>query len=93
MFYPRVWNTLHTIWHRDGDMDTVDWPTFRDAFGYSYPDAQYYPCGDLDRDGNLDLLYNLTHHYNVSKLTLFLSSAAKSNEIFRKVGEFVITGC
>ena len=38
----------------DGDVDTVDWPTFRDAFGYAYPDAQYHPCGDMDHDGDVD---------------------------------------
>ena len=37
-----------------GDVDTVDWPTFRDAFGYAYPDALYNPCGDLDHDGDVD---------------------------------------
>ena len=37
-----------------GDVDTADWPTFRDAFGYAYPAAQYNPCGDLDRDGDVD---------------------------------------
>ena len=38
----------------DGDVDTVDWPVFRDSFGYAYPAAQYQPCGDMDHDGDVD---------------------------------------
>ena len=38
----------------DDDVDTVDWPVFRDAFGYSYPAPDYNPCGDLDHDGDVD---------------------------------------
>ena len=38
----------------DGDVDTVDWPTFRDAFGATYPEAHYNPCGDMDHDGDVD---------------------------------------
>ena len=38
----------------DGDIDTVDWPIFRDAFGHAYPAAQYHPCADLDHDGDVD---------------------------------------
>ena len=37
-----------------GVVDTADWPEFRDAFGYTYPAAQYNPCGDCDRDGDVD---------------------------------------
>ena len=38
----------------DGDVDTVDWPTFRDSFGSSYPSPDYHPCGDMDHDGDVD---------------------------------------
>ena len=38
----------------DCDVDTVDWPLFRDAFGSAYPAPQYNPCADLDRDGDVD---------------------------------------
>jgi hypothetical protein len=38
----------------DDDVDTVDWPTFRDAFGKAYPAAGYNPCGDMDHDGDVD---------------------------------------
>ena len=54
---PLCWNYLtqcHGDTDGDGDIDTVDWPTFRDAFGYAYPSAQYHPCADLDQDGDVD---------------------------------------
>jgi hypothetical protein len=38
----------------DGDVDTVDWPAFRDGFGKTYPNAAYNPCADFDRDGDID---------------------------------------
>ena len=38
----------------DGDVDTVDWPVFRDSFGFAYPAAEYHPCGDMDHDGDVD---------------------------------------
>lgn len=50
-------------------------------------------AGDLDRDGRMDLLFDLTDHYNVSRLTLFLSSAAKEGELVGKVAEWITTGC
>ena len=54
---PLCWNYLtqcHGDTDDDGDVDTVDWPVFRDAFGYAYPVAQYHPCADLDHDGDVD---------------------------------------
>ncbi len=38
-------------------------------------------AGDLDRDGKLDLLYNLSSFYIDTELALFLSSAAKNGEL------------
>ena len=38
----------------DGDIDTRDWPAFRDAYGSSYPEGRYNPAGDFDRDGDVD---------------------------------------
>ena len=35
-------------------------------------------AGDLDRDGKLDLIFDTTDHYNVSRPTLFLSGAVAS---------------
>jgi hypothetical protein len=50
-------------------------------------------AGDLDRDGRLDLLIDTTDHYNVSKPTLFLSSAAYKGVFLRRVSEHVAVGC
>ncbi len=40
----------------DGDVDTVDWPDFRDGFGKSDPDPDYLAniCADYDHDGDID---------------------------------------
>ncbi|MCB1053005.1 MAG: hypothetical protein H6510_08285 [Acidobacteria bacterium] len=49
-------------------------------------------AGDLNRDGNLDLLIDMTDHYNVSEPTLFLSLANASTPV-KKVCWFRTTGC
>ena len=55
--FPWCW-TYVTQCHGDADgtgaVDTVDWPTFRDAFGSVYPAGNYHPCADMDRDGDVD---------------------------------------
>jgi hypothetical protein len=50
-------------------------------------------AGDIDRDGKLDLIMDLSDHYNVKKLTLFLSSKAEEGELFKRIAEFKNTGC
>jgi hypothetical protein len=50
-------------------------------------------AGDLDRDGKLDLLLNLTTHYNSTRLALFLSSVAKGSSLVEMVAELSTTGC
>lgn len=50
-------------------------------------------AGDLDRDGRLDLLLDLTDHYNVSRPTLLLSSPAAANELVREVAHHASVGC
>jgi hypothetical protein len=59
VFYPNCWNhptQCHGDSDGDGDVDTVDWPPFRDGFGSSYPDPNYlaHLCADYDRDGDID---------------------------------------
>ena len=49
--------------------------------------------GDLDRDGNLDFMFNLNSHYNSTCHTLFLSSQTKKGEIVRDVAEVCQMGC
>jgi hypothetical protein len=50
-------------------------------------------AGDLDRDGALDFVVDLSNHYNVSAPTLFLSSAAHNSDLVVKMAEFITYGC
>lgn len=50
-------------------------------------------AGDLDRDGRLDLIFDTTDHYNLSRPVLFLSGAAGRNELLRAVATHEATGC
>jgi hypothetical protein len=63
--------------------------------GINSLDAEQYVAfaGDLDHDGKLDLLVNISSHYNVWHPALYLSSAAKDGELVSKVAELVTTGC
>jgi hypothetical protein len=49
-------------------------------------------AGDIDRDGAIDLLLDLTNHYNISNPSLFLSSAAQNNDLVDKAAEFITYG-
>lgn len=49
--------------------------------------------GDLDRDGKLDLLIDVTDHDNLSRMALFLSSLAKEGELVGLAGLFDSIGC
>ena len=48
-------------------------------------------AGDLDRDGQLDLLIDAVYNYAASGPTLFLSSAVEHNNLLQKVAQFAIT--
>lgn len=50
-------------------------------------------AGDLDGDGKLDLLMELSDHYNVIESTLFLSSRSGPGELVRQVAVFRRVGC
>jgi hypothetical protein len=54
---------------------------------------QLWWAGDIDRDGKLDLLLDLSNHYNASRPTLFLSSEAGEDELVGEAASLVITGC
>ena len=54
--------------------------------------AVFY-VGDIDRDGKPDLLYDLSTHYNVSNVTLFLSSKAAAGKLVKQVASWNTTGC
>jgi hypothetical protein len=49
--------------------------------------------GDIDRDGKIDLIYDLTDHYVKTHLALFLSSAAKEGELVGLVAEWKWSSC
>lgn len=50
-------------------------------------------AGDLDLDGRLDVIFDTTDHYNVSKPTLFLSGAADGGALVRNVATHDSVGC
>jgi hypothetical protein len=50
-------------------------------------------AGDLDRDGQLDLLMDATFHYNVSDYTLWTSSGAPEGQLVRQAARFATSGC
>lgn len=50
-------------------------------------------AGDLDHDGRLDLIAHLSRHYNESRPTLWLSSAAKEGQLLAMTAERPTTGC
>ncbi len=54
---------------------------FKNTEVYQDEEASLRWAGDLDRDGQLDLIYALGGHYTETRLALFLSSAAKPGEL------------
>jgi len=50
-------------------------------------------AGDLDRDGRLDLILDVTDHYNRSAPTLYLSSQARAAELVHAVAASDTVGC
>ena len=50
-------------------------------------------AGDLDGDQALDLLLNVSNHYNVEHLQLYLSSFAKPGKLVQAVAERISVGC
>ncbi|MEJ8802035.1 hypothetical protein [Pontibacter sp. H249] len=50
-------------------------------------------AGDLDRDGIPDLLIDISNHYNVSSIALFLSSMADKGKLYKQVALFQTIGC
>jgi len=68
-------------------------PDTGDVYFGSEASPQVLWAGDLDHDGRLDLYLDLTDHYNVSRPTLFLSSAAAPGELVAQVASHVSMGC
>lgn len=49
--------------------------------------------GDLDRDGTIDVILDTSSSYNVSSLTLYLSSKAQKGKILSEGFSFSRSGC
>lgn len=64
------------------------------AQGFNDREFNFIWAGDIDGDGLLDLIMDMSSHYNVMRYTLFLSSQAEKGEIFKRVEEFkTVGGC
>jgi hypothetical protein len=50
-------------------------------------------AGDIDRDGKLDLLVDVRHHYNSNDVVLFLSSRATGGAMVGRAARFATSGC
>ncbi|HVE72550.1 MAG TPA: hypothetical protein VNI54_14390 [Thermoanaerobaculia bacterium] len=50
-------------------------------------------AGDLDHDGRLDLIVNASRHWNETRPTLFLSTAAKEGQLVGETASLSMTGC
>lgn len=49
--------------------------------------------GDIDGDGIVDLLLNMTNHYNVFEPTLYLSKPAEKGSLLKKIAWHTSVGC
>ncbi|MFQ6008952.1 MAG: hypothetical protein ACE5K8_08395 [Candidatus Zixiibacteriota bacterium] len=61
------------------------------AAGESTPSLLW--AGDLDRDGQLDLLLDISNHYAGRHYALYLSSEADAGDLVKPVAELIIAGC
>ena len=52
-----------------------------------------YWAGDLDNDGKLDFLADLSDHYNSTDVILFLSSEAEKGKLVKDVAGLFTVGC
>lgn len=50
-------------------------------------------CGDLDGDGKADMIMDTSTDYNLSKVTLFLSTKAKKGKLVGEAAVQAATGC
>lgn len=50
-------------------------------------------AGDIDRDGKLDLIFDISDHYNVMRPTLLLSSQAARDALLRVAARYRSVGC
>lgn len=74
-------------------LDAIAWRESASAALVTDASAEVRFAGDLDRDGRLDLIVDLTDHYNVSRPTLLLSSQARAGELVGVAARFESVGC
>lgn len=65
-----------------------EWPE-----GFDDQHCELIWAGDLNGDGKIDLLMNLSDHYNVNEMTLLLSLKRPRGSLVEKVAVFRTTGC
>ncbi len=61
---------------------------FKESEAFGDGNARLRWAGDLDRDGRLDLIYNLGGHHTETRLALYLSSAAKPGALVGLVAQW-----
>ncbi|MFP6582861.1 MAG: hypothetical protein VCD00_09935 [Candidatus Hydrogenedentota bacterium] len=84
--------TLHLDYRQNGHSTVTQELVF-----YEQLSEEAYPrllwAGDLDGDNKLDLIMDITYHYNVQHLVLYLSSYAAAGELVRLAAELKTSGC
>ena len=65
----------------------------KDADAGDFKGLRVIWAGDLDGDGKLDLLIDISNHYNVSSVALYLSSKAKSGGLVGLAAKLETVGC
>ncbi len=81
------------IWTSKDDV-AGDWQPFvqrESAFPDAIPTLHW--AGDIDGDGKMDLLMDMTDHYNVRDMTLFLSTEAGADQPPKPCAAFRTVGC
>ncbi len=71
----------------------VYWPEGEKPVLGSEAGASIMWAGDIDKDGKIDLLLNLSKHYNMNAPTLFLSSPVQNDDLVKKVAAYFQLGC
>ena len=72
---------------RSAHASLVSHPSFDDAM------TSILWSGDIDRDGYMDFVIDMSSHYNQRLPTLFLSKPAKDNQVVIPVAEHSSVGC